>query len=572
MKTRFIELAQLGEILEKTRSRIQLAQFIGNFLKNLPPEEISPATLLLIGKVFPPEESLPLEISGNTLWKVILKIIDRPEGEIGQVIAEAVDLGESVRLLFEKYRSTISPVLTLLEVYRKLQEIARISGPRSREKKEFLLEELLEKTIPVEAKFLAKVILGEMRHGVNEGMILEALTRTRGINRKMIQRANLIYGNPARVAEIAFTQGEKGLLLLNLQLGHPLQSMLAANASSLEEAFEYHKGKVALEYKLDGARVQIHIDKNRISVFSRHLKEVTSGLPDIVEKIREHLNVQQVVLEGEIIAVDSQGHPLPFQNLMRRFHRIHEISTVMKEIPAELYLFDILYRDGNLLIDRPYQERWENLENIGGKLKLVPRILPQNLFQGEVFLKKALEEGHEGLMAKYLDSEYTPGVRGKAWFKVKPAVTLDLTIVAADYGYGRRHGWLSNYHLAARDETTGEFLVIGKTFKGLTDKEFMDMTRKLKELQLEQTGFTVKVIPRVVVEVAFNEIQRSPHYRSGFALRFARIIRIRDDKKPEEADTLKTVKELYQKKFLYKGKEEFKISLEKQISLPLGKS
>jgi len=569
MKTRLIEIAQLGETLEKTRSRIQLAQFIGDFLKKLPPEEISPTILLLIGKVFPPEESLPLEISGNTIWKVILKIIDRPEAEISGIITEAVDFGESVSLLFEKYRSTISPVFTLKEVYWKLQEIARISGPGSREKKEFLLEELLRKTSPVEAKFLVKAIIGEMRHGVNEGMILEALTRTLGMNRKMIQRANLIYGNPAQVAKIAFTQGEKGLQQLSLQLGHPLQSMLAANASSLEEAFEYHKGKVALEYKLDGARVQIHKDKDRISIFSRHLKDVTFGLPDIAEKIRENLNIPQVILEGEVIAVNSRGHPLPFQNLMRRFHRIHEISTMMKEIPADLYLFDILYQDGNLLIDRSYQERWENLENFGGKLKLVPRILPQNLSQGETFLKKALEEGHEGLMAKYLESEYTPGVRGKAWFKVKPAVTLDLMIVAADYGYGRRHGWLSNYHLAARDETTSEFMVIGKTFKGLTDKEFVEMTRKLKELQVEQTGFTVKVIPQIVVEVAFNEIQRSPHYHSGFALRFARIIRIREDKKPEEADTLQTVNELYQKKFLYKGREEFKIPLGKQLSLPL---
>jgi DNA ligase-1 len=261
-----------------------------------------------------------------------------------------------------------------------------------------------------------------------------------------------------------------------------------------------------------------------------------------VEALKD-MKTGEAILEGEVIAVNPEGSPLPFQVLMRRLGRVREVEKLLSEVPVKLYLFDILYKDGRLLVDAPYEERWEALEETGATL--VPRTIPESVEQGEAFFSKALKEGYEGLVAKALSSPYTPGVRGKAWLKLKKAVSLDLVIVAADWGYGRRYGWLSNYHLAARDEETGRFLPVGKTYKGFTDREFEEMTERLKRLKTGEAGGTVFVRPEVVVEVLFSEVQQSPRYESGLALRFARISRIRDDKAASEADTIGTIREIY---------------------------
>jgi len=251
------------------------------------------------------------------------------------------------------------------------------------------------------------------------------------------------------------------------------------------------------------------------------------------------------IVEGEVIAADSNGGPLPFQQLMRRLGRVRDIAA-MRQVPVQLYLFDLLYVQGRVWIDRPYRERVEKLQRICGHISLVPRLLPSSREEGEAFLQTAREAGHKQLMARALDSPYTPGVRGRHWLKIKPAITLDLVIVAADWGYGRRHGWLSNYHLAARDEENGELLEVGKTFKGLTDVEFERMTERLLALKASEAYGTVSVQPEVVVEVAFNNIQESPTYQSGMALRSARIVRLRPDKTAAEADTLQMMRRLQQ--------------------------
>jgi DNA ligase-1 len=341
-----------------------------------------------------------------------------------------------------------------------------------------------------------------------------------------------------------------------VRLFRPLKPMLAQTAGDLAEAFKRYEGRVALEYKLDGARVQIHGRGDEVRIYSRHLAEVTASLPDVVAEVRDQLAAEEAILEGEAVAVDAQGRPLPFQHLMRRFRRKHAVAATVEEIPVQLHLFDILYLNGKTLVDAPCQERWGALEKAAGKLNLVRRLIPKTIEKGEAFAKAAYREGHEGVMAKDLDSAYTPGVRGKSWLKLKHVLSLDLVIVAADWGYGRRHGWLSNYHLAARDAESGEYLVVGKTFKGLTDGEFQDMTERLLALERSRKGGTVFVQPQVVVEVLFNEIQESSQYRSGLALRFARISRVRLDKTPAEADTIQTLHQLYEKQFQYKGRLE----------------
>jgi DNA ligase-1 len=326
-------------------------------------------------------------------------------------------------------------------------------------------------------------------------------------------------------------------------------------ADGIEEALKEHEGRTAFEYKLDGARVQIHKLDDEVRIFSRRLTDVTESLPEIVDTARRNIQAREVILEGEVIAVDNKGDPIPFQHLMRRFRRVHAIEDTAERIPARLYLFDILYLNGESLIAFPYTQRRQILAENVGEIPLTKQKITDDHKEAEQFLRDAMNSGHEGLMAKKPDSPYTPGVRGKRWLKIKPVLEpLDLVIVAAEYGYGRRHEWLSDYYLAARDVETGGFLTVGKTFKGLTDAEIIKMTGWLKELAATEEHRKVTVVPKIVVEVTYNEIQKSPKYECGMALRFARINRIREDKTPDEADTIQRVREIYERQFLKKGR------------------
>jgi DNA ligase-1 len=365
----------------------------------------------------------------------------------------------------------------------------------------------------------------------------------------------MLTGDIAEVAKIAQSHGKEGVSKLQLQVFRPIKPMMAQNCESLEEVLREHGGKTAFEYKLDGARIQIHKDGEKVRIFSRRLTDVTESLPEIVELVKNQIQAEKAVLEGEVVAVGEDRSPMLFQHLMRRFRRVHKIEEMQKQIPIELYLFDILYLNGKTLIDFPYTERRRILDKICGDIALTKQLITKNVEEAKRFLEEAVEAGHEGLMAKKLDSPYTPGIRGKRWFKIKKTLEpLDLVIVGAEWGYGRRHNWLSDYYLAARDAQTDKFWVVGKTFKGLTDREFVQMTRRLKELTIEESPHGVVVVPKIVVEVAYNEIQKSPKYECGMALRFARITRIREDKTPEEADTIQKVKEIYEKQYEKKAK------------------
>ena len=388
---------------------------------------------------------------------------------------------------------------------------------------------------------------------MSEGIMLTGIAKAAGIQVKVVRRANQLWGDLGEVAVVALTQEEERLRDASARLFRPIRPMLAQTAQNLPEAFDRFDGQVALEYKLDGARVQIHCLDDEVRIYSRNLADVTASLPDVAAEIRSKLSVREAILEGEAVAVDAEGRPLPFQHLMRRFRRKKDLEATIQEIPVQLYLFDTLLLDGRQMIDNTYQERWAALQQAAAGLKLVRRLLPASIEEGQVFAEEAHHDGHEGVMAKALDNAYNPGVRGKSWLKLKHVMSLDLVVVAADWGYGRRHGWLSNYHLAALDTDSGEYQIIGKTYKGLTDLEFQAMTERLLALEIARQGGTVRVQPQVVVEVLFNEIQDSSQYRAGFALRFARIFRLRDDKLPQESDTLQTVGQLYDQQFEFKG-------------------
>ena len=523
--TPFKLLALLCKDLEATTKRKVKTALIGVFLKKLDRDEIKPAILLTIGAVFPETSDKTLNVG----WRTLKRVIERG----GQTT------------LFRHQ-------LSIDEVYNTLQEISIASGEGSRRHKEQLLERMFAQTEPVEAEILARIIFGEMRIGVNEGMMLEGIAETTETDPALVRRALMMTGDIGRVAEEAVQNGETGLRSLEASMFVPLKPMLANTADSPEDAIRDYGSEVAFEYKYDGARIQIHRQGKEVRIFSRRLTEVTESIPDIVEMIQSFPEKKDFIIEGEAVAVGENGRPLPFQDLMRRFTRVNDVWEMVKQIPLKLYLFDALYYDGKLLIDEPYWKRWSILEKIAPQEYLSKRIVTSSPTEAVQLMMEATEAGHEGLMAKRLDSPYSPGSRGKNWYKLKPVETIDVVIVAADWGSGRRRGWLSNYHFGVWSGS--EYLVIGKTFKGLTDDEFKWMTEHLQKIRVSESEYTVYVKPELVVEVAFNEIQKSPHYKSGYALRFARITRIRTDKDAKDADTLTRVTELYEHQFMYKDR------------------
>ena len=525
--TAFSRLAKVCRDLESTTKRNEKTTIIADLLNSLHPDEVAPATLFLSGKAFPESDPRVLEVSYATV------------SEAGRNLGQA--------------RLT-NAQLTVREVYETLAKMAEATGPNSRAKKLSLVQTLLTRSSKDEAEFLTRMMLGEMRIGVVEGVLLDAISKASGIPRGAIRRANMLHGDIGDLARKAITEGAIALEKIQLRLFVPVKPMLAEMAADPDEVLTEHKEGTAFEYKFDGARIQIHRKGDKIRIFSRRLTDVTESLSDIVRFARNHVNSSEYLVEGEAVAIGEGGRPVPFQDLMRRFRRVHEIEEMATKIPLQLYLFDVLYLEGQTLIDQPYGVRWEILAKLVPRTSLAPRIITSDREQVSSFLKAALKEGHEGLMAKSLTSDYSPGARGNKWFKIKLADTLDVVIVAADWGSGRRVGWLSNYHLAVRDEDTGEFLVVGKTFKGLTDDEFDVITRRLKELKVRESHYTVHVKPAIVAEIAYNEVQKSPIYKSGFALRFARIARFRDDKSPIDANTLQDLRQRYDKQFETKAR------------------
>jgi DNA ligase-1 len=559
--TEFRSLADLCEKLEATKKRLQMTELVAGFLKSLSDDEVETATSMILGRSFPRWDQRVLEVSWATLSSIIKRLTNIDWKDFRDAFNQTGDIGGATRIAFEKagkmqkQATLFEKPLTILEVRHSLETIAEITGYGSREKKERLLETVLSAANPLEAKYIVKILIGEMRTGFYEGMMEQSVAKAFNIPLDVVQRAGMLTGDVAEVAALAKTKGKDGVLNLQFQVFRPIKPMMAQMAEDVNEALKEHGGETALEYKLDGARIQIHKFGDDVKVFSRRLTDVTDSLPEVVQLVSGQVRARESILEGEVIAIGEDGAPMLFQHLMRRFRRVHDIEEVTKQIPVKLYLFDLLYIDGKSLIDEPYTERRKKLKEIAGNIQLAKQIVTSNLQEAENFFDEAIKEGHEGLMAKKPDSPYTPGIRGKRWFKIKKVLEpLDLVIVTAEYGYGRRRGWLSDYCLAARDADTGELLKVGKTFKGLTDEEIINMTQRLKELAVKEERGRVIVVPKIVVEVAYNEIQKSPTYKCGMALRFARITRIRDDKSPEEIDTIQRVREIYERQYEKKAK------------------
>ncbi|NVM04990.1 MAG: ATP-dependent DNA ligase, partial [Candidatus Helarchaeota archaeon] len=461
--TTFLELAKVCEKLTKTTKTLEKTKIVSNFLSKLEKEEISPAIFLIIGTIFSETDPRTLNINWKSLEPVLKSL---------------------------KQKTLFQEKLTITSVYKTFLKIAQISGKGSQRKKKDMLISLFSQVSPLEKKFLMRNIFGEMRHGVKEGVMIKAISVASGLDYSNIKRAYMINGNIGEIGKIALEDGEEGIKKVSIKLFQPIKPMLGEIVEDLNQAFNKHGKNLALEYKYDGIRVQIHKSGKIVRIFTRHLKEITSNFPEIIKKILDNIEIDDIIVEGELIAIDSNGRPLPFQDLMHRFKRIYEIKKVQQLIPVSLLLFDIIFCNGKSFLNIPYQKRWKKLSEIVKNFDLAKRIITNNIDEANIFYNNAISEGHEGVMIKALTSIYHPGERKNDWLKLKSEIRLDIVIIAADWGSGRRHKWLSNYHLAVIDEKE-EFQVIGKTFKGLTDQEFENITEELLKLKINDNQYTV---------------------------------------------------------------------------------
>ena len=435
--------------------------------------------------------------------------------------------------------------LTLAEVDQTFTALKSVKGSNSAAQRRRLLGDLMARATSAEQQFLFALGVGEVRQGALEGVMTEAVAKAANLPADRVRRAAMFAGDLGAVAEAVLAEGEAGLAHWSLQLFRPVQPMLADSAPNVGEALkEFGDGvAAALEWKLDGARIQVHKLGDRVAVYTRSLNDVTRAVPEVTEAVRA-FPAEDLILDGEVIALDAAERPLPFQVTMRRFGRRLDVDALRGQLPVAPFFFDILRLDGEDLLDQQLHQRLTRLDAIVPASMRVPRTVTADVEEAKRFEATALERGHEGLMAKSLSAPYAAGRRGSAWLKVKTARTLDLVVLAVEWGSGRRKGWLSNIHLGARDPVNGGFVMLGKTFKGMTDETLEWQTKELLARETRRDGHVVHVRPELVVEVAFNEVQRSPHYPGGVALRFARIKGYRHDKRAEEADTIESVLEL----------------------------
>jgi ATP-dependent DNA ligase I len=500
------ELAQVSAAVAATPGRLNKISKLAALFTSLPPDDV------------------PVAIGFLTGWS--------RQGRLGVGWA-------SVASARDRKAATAS-ALELRDIDGVFDQLLSARGKNSGSERARLLGELFSRATAEEQDFLASLLIGEVRQGALEGVMLEAIAKAAGLPADNVRRAVMMAGDLGVVARAVLRDGEAGLAHYQLELFRPVQPMLADSASTLGDALSTSIPAV-VEWKLDGARIQVHRGDDRVAVYTRNLNDVTAAVPEVVEAVKA-LAARELILDGEVIALAPDGRPLPFQTTMRRFGRRLEVAQLRAELPLTAFFFDVLFHDGESLVDKPLSERLERLDSVAPASLRVPRILTAHLEEASRFQADALARGHEGVMVKSLSAPYAAGRRGSAWLKVKEARTLDLVVLAVEWGSGRRQGWLSNIHLGARDPATGGFVMLGKTFKGMTDEMLAWQTKELLAREVRRDGHIVYVRPELVVEIAFNDVQRSTQYPGGAALRFARVKGYRPDKSAAEADTIDAVR------------------------------
>ncbi|RDE16041.1 MAG: DNA ligase [Candidatus Thorarchaeota archaeon] len=556
---RFLSLATTLDAVSKTTKRKEKISLVARLLKEAELSEVCEAALFLAGRFFPENDQRTLNVSWSGLIGALHNVIDFRDDEFSKFYEG--DTGEAIAALMESKAHTRQSVLfqeplTVESVSDRFTKIALAAGKGSMKEKQSLISALLGEAAPREMRYIVALILNDMRTGLSHGLLVECIAEAFSVDIEYVRRAWYFTGDLGGVAHLAAEYGNRGLKQVNIKPMTAVKPMLASPVSDLKSALEIGQGgELSFEMKFDGARVQIHKEGGNTRIFSRGLNDVTESLPDIVQEVNKRVRASRFILDGEVVAVDPTGKPYPFQVVMQRFGRTRDVETTNQEVKLLLYAFDILLLNGQMLIDEPYWKRREQLESTLPDSMIAERVVTNRLRVAEDFFLRSKEIGHEGLVAKMVSSPYVPGVRGKHWLKIKHTLdTMDLVIIAAEWGHGRRSKWLSDYHLAVLDEETDKYTMVGKTFKGLTDVEFQAMTDRLQRIELSRSRGLVRVKPEIIVEVLAAEIQESPKYESGLALRFARITGIRDDKKPEDATTLKELQATFDVQFRYKAR------------------
>jgi len=556
-------LADVYERLESVSSKLEKTHILADLFSKTPSDDLSKVALLVIGRVFPVYSEYELGIATQMMIKAIAKATGFSSEDVEKIFKKTGDLGLTTQDCIKSRKQSIlfKRKLNVDIVFENLQKLAYTTGAGSQDRKLNMIAEVLVSAQPKEARYIVRTILQELRIGVAEGIIRDAIVEaflhkkemSKEEKNEMVERVEYawnILSDFGAIAKIAKEKGVDGLKNLKVQLGKPIQVMLGEKTESIENIIKDF-GKVAIEYKYDGIRCQIQKKNDKIWIYTRRLEDVTKQFPDLVELCKKGLKPTECVVEGETLGVNIKtGLPLPFQMLSQRIHRKYDIEKLIKEIPIQIHLFDVVYLEGKTLFDKPFKERRKILESIVKPIpkmfELAKQVVTDDVKKAEDFYKEALNAKQEGVFLKVLDSHYVFGRHVDGWYKIKPIMeTLDLVIVGSTWGEGSRAKWLSSYVLACRDPNTGKFLPCGMMGTGLTEEQFQLMTDTLKELIIEEKGREVKLRPKIVVEVAYQEIQKSPNYESGLALRFPRLIRIREDKGSDEADTIERVNELF---------------------------
>lgn len=582
---KYSNLVELYEMLEKTAKRLEKTNLVCEFLRKTPAEDMERIVLLMSGRVFPPWDERKIGVAARMIIKALEVATGISSEKIEKDWAKSGDLGEvACELIGKKHQRTLfSSELTVLKVFENIRKLTTLEGPGSADQKVKLVAELLTSAKPKEAKYIVRTVLEDLRAGIGEGTVRDAIVwaffgKEIGLkydekennivfpekNREkynhfvgVVQSAYDVANDFSVVAKTAKEKGERGLKTIELEVGRPVKVMLAQKVTTLSEGFERVERPAAIEYKYDGFRIQVHRNKDKITLYTRRLENVTAQFPDVVEAVREHTKSGAFILDSEAVGFSPKTKKyLPFQEISQRIRRKYEIQDMARKFPVELNVFDILYYDKKSTISTPFEERRKIIEKIVSpvklKINLARQIVTGDEKETEKFYKESLEAGNEGIMMKNLKAPYKPGSRVGFMIKFKPTMKeLDLVIVGAEWGTGKRGGWLSSFVLACRDEDTGEFLEVGKVGTGIKEKEeegvsFEQLTKLLKPNIISSKGKEVKIRPEIVIEVTYEEIQKSPSYNSGYALRFPRLTRLRDDRAPEEASTLKMVKEYFE--------------------------
>jgi DNA ligase-1 len=552
--TSFLDFATLCQRVEETSGSLDKIDLVAAFLGKLDEAELAVCCNYVMGTLFPPGLDLDLGVGPSILYQALARACGCPLSQVTDMLKATGDPGLVAAGMVEKKRpqglsafldgNESESLLSIMEVHDRFLAIARSSGRRSQDIKIKNLQFLFSHASPLEARYIAPLAIEDMRIGVGEGGIRDAVARAfaaAGADSEKVERAYNLTNDMGLVAAAA-RQGT--LDRLSVMINHPIKMMLATLSEGIPAALA-EMGTAVVEWKYDGARVQIHKDGERVRVFSRRLENVTASLPEIVEAARR-VKAESAILDGEAVAVGSDGRPMAFQEILKRFRRKYHVAKLAKEIPLRLFLFDLIFLEGESLADRPLKERRALLEGVADADLLADQMLSDNPVEVAAAYERALEAGHEGLIIKNPASAYAPGKRGKNWLKIKPVMeTLDLVVIGAKWGEGRRASFLGSYRLACMDQSSGRLLDVGWVATGLTDEALADLTEMFRELVILEKGMEVEIKPAVIFEVAYEEIQKSPNYSSGYALRFPRMVRVRDDKSLEEADTLERILSLY---------------------------